>query len=62
MAKERVIPQAELERMLKRLSEALEIGNREIVRQRLAELIADEHEEAPASLQVTNVSLARRDR
>jgi FlaA1/EpsC-like NDP-sugar epimerase len=42
MAKERVIPQAELDRMLGSLKEALDCGNRALVRDRLADFIADE--------------------
>lgn len=62
MAKERVIANCELQPMLEKLSQAVECGNREVVRRRLAELIADEHEGAPLSLQLTNVALARVDR
>lgn len=42
MAKERVIPQSELNRMLQRLREALECGNRMIVRSRLTDVLAEE--------------------
>jgi FlaA1/EpsC-like NDP-sugar epimerase len=44
MAKERVIPQAQLERMLDRLKDALDCGNRAIVRDRLADFLAEEHD------------------
>ena len=50
MARERVIPHAELERMLARLRDAIEIGNCAVVRGRLAEIIADEHEEGRITL------------
>jgi UDP-N-acetylglucosamine 4,6-dehydratase len=55
MSKERVIPQAELERMLERLKEALDCGNRAIVRERLADFIADEigEERQSAGCEVT---------
>jgi FlaA1/EpsC-like NDP-sugar epimerase len=50
MAKERVIPQAELDPMLERLKEALECGNRAVVRDRLADFIAGElGDEQPSS-------------
>ncbi len=44
MAKERVIPLTELEQMLQRLRGSLECGNRALVRSRLAEILADEHD------------------
>ena len=50
MAKERVVDQSDLERMLNKLREALLCGNRELVRSRLADFIAEEHEECPVSL------------
>jgi FlaA1/EpsC-like NDP-sugar epimerase len=42
MAKERMISQKQLEGMLDRLKEAIECGNRALVRSRLADFIADE--------------------
>lgn len=52
MAKERVIPLAELESMLEDLIEAVDCGNRALVRSRLAEFIAEEHEEGRVTLAV----------
>jgi FlaA1/EpsC-like NDP-sugar epimerase len=45
MAKERVIPQAKLTKMLDRLQAALDCGNRALVRDRLAEFITEELDE-----------------
>ena len=45
MAKERVIPQDQLEPMLDRLKDALDCGNRALVRRRIGEFIADEIDE-----------------
>jgi FlaA1/EpsC-like NDP-sugar epimerase len=50
MAKERVIPLPELGEMLDDLKAAVESGNRALVRSRLAEFIAGEHEEGRAQL------------
>jgi len=50
MANERVIPLPELERLLGRLKEALDCGNRAILRERLADFIADEQQEGAAVL------------
>ena len=50
MAKERVIEQSRLEPMLERLKEALDCGNRAIVRRRLVEFLADEHDEGQVIL------------
>ena len=55
MAKERVIPLAELVQMLDGLKAAVDHGNRALVRSRLAEFIAEEHEEGRVMLAVTNV-------
>lgn len=49
-ATERVLPKAQLESMLERLNDALHCGNRAVVRARLADFIADEHEEGPIIL------------
>ena len=53
MAKERVIPKPQLERMLERLAEGLQCGNRAVIRARLADFIAGEHEEGPVILAIT---------
>jgi FlaA1/EpsC-like NDP-sugar epimerase len=45
MAKERVIPLNQLEKMLGRLQDALDCGNRALVRRRLADFFAEELEE-----------------
>lgn len=45
MAKERVIPQEELEQMLAQLTLAIETGDSTLVRERLAQVIAAENEE-----------------
>jgi FlaA1/EpsC-like NDP-sugar epimerase len=50
MAKERVIPLPDLGEMLDDLKAAVESGNRALVRSRLAEFIAGEHEEGRAQL------------
>jgi len=50
MSKERVIPQAKLDPMLDRLREALECGNRVLVRRRLVEFLAEEHDEGQVIL------------
>jgi FlaA1/EpsC-like NDP-sugar epimerase len=50
MAKERVISQDELDGLLSRLKEALGHGNRTIVRQRLADFLAEEHDEGQVVL------------
>jgi FlaA1/EpsC-like NDP-sugar epimerase len=56
MAKERVIPQKELEKLLRRLQEAVECGNRALVRSRLTDFIAPEQEEGEAIIAMTNAS------
>jgi FlaA1/EpsC-like NDP-sugar epimerase len=61
MAKERVIAEAELDGMLERLKEALDCGNRAIVRRRLAEFLAEEHEDGPVSLAIPRMSVAGTD-
>jgi FlaA1/EpsC-like NDP-sugar epimerase len=50
MAKERVIPFGELEQSLGLLREALDCGNRALVRSRLAEFLADEHDKGEVRL------------
>ena len=47
MANERVVPRKEVERMLAGLAEALELGNRAVVRNRLADFIAEELGDEP---------------
>jgi FlaA1/EpsC-like NDP-sugar epimerase len=56
MAKERVVPRKELERMLDGLKEALELGNRAVVRNRLADFIVEEHDEGAISLELVRTS------
>jgi FlaA1/EpsC-like NDP-sugar epimerase len=56
MAKERVIPQAQLERMLDRLKDALDCGNRAIVRDRLADFLAEEHDGGSVILTMARTS------
>jgi FlaA1/EpsC-like NDP-sugar epimerase len=53
MAQERVIPLPELERMLDRLKGALDCGNRAVLRERLADFIADEQHEGSTVLTMT---------
>ena len=53
MAKERIIALPDLEHMLEGLKEAIDHGNRALVRSRLAEIIAGEHEEGRVSLAMT---------
>jgi len=50
MAKEHVIEQSSLEPMLERLKDALHCGNRAIVRRRLVEFLADEHDQGQVIL------------
>jgi FlaA1/EpsC-like NDP-sugar epimerase len=50
MSSERVIPRAELEPMLAKLREALEHGNRTVLRRRLADFLANEHDESEVIL------------
>ena len=50
MAKEHVVEQSQLEPMLDRLREALDCGNRAMVRRRLVEFLADEHDEGQVIL------------
>ena len=58
MAKERVIPLADMERMLGALREALDSGNRALVRSRLADFIAEEQEKERADLAIARASIA----
>jgi len=50
MAQERVIPLPELEPMIQSLREALDCGNRAVLRERLADFIADEQHEGSTVL------------
>jgi FlaA1/EpsC-like NDP-sugar epimerase len=56
MAKERVIPLPDLEGMIDGLKSAIDYGNRTLVRGRLAEIIAGEHEEGRVSLAIARAS------
>ena len=58
MAKERVIPLGELERMLDELGAALDCGNRSLVRSRLAEFISNERDGDEAMLEMPRISAA----
>lgn len=60
-AKERVIPKNQLDQMIARLDEALQCGNRAIVRARLADFIAGEHDEGPVILTMTGTSMSALD-
>jgi UDP-N-acetylglucosamine 4,6-dehydratase len=60
MAKERVIPLPELELMLDGLGAALDCGNRALVRTRLAEFIAPEHEDGQLILTVASTGVPDR--
>jgi FlaA1/EpsC-like NDP-sugar epimerase len=53
MSSERVIPHAELEALLAKLREGLEHGNREILRRRLADFLANEHNDSEVILATT---------
>lgn len=53
MAKERVIPYEDLERRLARLREALDCGNRALLRTRLSEFIAEEHDHGAETLMLS---------
>ena len=57
MAKERVIPRTELEKLLDGLNEALECGNRAIVRRKLADFIVDEQDEGEVVLTIARASV-----
>ena len=59
MATERVVPQAELDGMLRKLKEAVDHGNRAVVRQRLADFIAGEHDEGRISLAIRKTGASR---
>ena len=61
MAKERVIPLADLEAMLDELRAALDCGNRALVRSRLADFIADDHEEDRSDLAIATVTMSGMD-
>lgn len=50
MAKERIIPERELKQMLVKLKEGIDCGNPAIVRRRLADFLADEHDESQVIL------------
>lgn len=58
-ATERVVPQAELDAMLRKLREAVDYGNRGVVRQRLADFIAGEHDEGRVSLAIRKAGASR---
>jgi FlaA1/EpsC-like NDP-sugar epimerase len=61
MAKERVVPIAELEEMLDGVRTAVDCGNRALVRNRLARLLADEHEEGSIKLTTESASMSGTD-
>ena len=61
MSKERIIPETELEALLERLKEALDCGNRAIVRDRLADFIAEEQDEGPRVLTMARTSVPAAD-
>lgn len=61
MAKEHVIPTSDLERMLANLKKALEHGNRAIVRAKLADFLADEHDEGGVILAITGSTMSAMD-
>jgi FlaA1/EpsC-like NDP-sugar epimerase len=56
MSRERVVPHDKLDKMLGRLKAALEGGNRALVRSRLAEFLADEHDEGAVILAVSRTT------
>jgi FlaA1/EpsC-like NDP-sugar epimerase len=61
MAKERLIPHDDLETMLAGLKKAIEHGNREIVRRRLADFIAPEHDDGQVILAIAKTGASGRD-
>lgn len=61
MAKERLLPYDDLERMLASLKKALDHGNREIVRRRLGDFIAEEQEEGQILLAVARTGASGTD-
>jgi FlaA1/EpsC-like NDP-sugar epimerase len=58
MAIERVIRQAQLDAMLAKLKQALGHGNRAMVRQRLADFLADEHDEHDVIVAMPRIALS----
>jgi UDP-N-acetylglucosamine 4,6-dehydratase len=56
MSNERVISLAELDPLLAKLREALEHGNRDVLRRRLADFLADEHDDSEVILAMTRAS------
>jgi FlaA1/EpsC-like NDP-sugar epimerase len=61
MAKERVMPLQQLDKMIAQLKDALDCGNRAMVRARLAEFIAEEHDEGQVILTLPRPSASRVD-